>query len=385
SMHDPQLNNLCIFRVKKESAYGNDANPADGLTPLLIASGAEPEIEGDVVERNVVQSTYTPRGSILGAKRQPFKFSIEAHGGLLDVGGSVQPPDYGPILEACGMQKTAVHRIACEAQPEGFITGETVIGSTSAATGVVQCLDDSVLVLRGVVGEFEEGETLTGSTSAATTVAAAEPVPGIEYRPVTSRMSAQSSALGYLYLDHVLYLLKGWRGTFELTGEAGKPCMLNFTGTALWTRPADVPDLPAVVPADIVPPRLERAGARLGAYAPVFKGVTFSLGGTLAPREDANSPEGIAEYYLGGRKPVIRIDPEQDKLANWDPYALWEQRTKLPLGLTVGQEPGNRFRLHAPLFQIDKPGGSPRGSIRAYQIEGTCTGSGDDEFRLTYF
>ncbi len=384
-IHEPQLNNLCIVRVKLESAYGADADPTNGLTALMVDTGAEAELEADTIERSVVRPSWTPPGVAVGAKRMPFKFGMEAHGGGLGVGDAILPPDYDPILQACGMQRTDVVRLTLGTIVGVFVVGELITGGTSAATGTVLALDGDVVTLRAVAGTFESGEPITGGTSAATANVTADPAPGMEYRPVTSRIAAQKSALIYLYQDHILYLLRGWRGTFELSGEAGKACKYIFSGTALWTRPTDVPVLPVAVPADFIPPRLERAGARLGAYDPIFKSFRLAMGGTVAPREDANSAEGIKEYCLGGRKPTLGIDPEQDKLANFDPYALWEAGTTVNLSLGVGQDAGNRWRLQAPAYQISKPGKGERGTTRVYQFEGTCTGTTDDEVCLTYF
>lgn len=381
--HEPQLNNLCILRVKEESAYGADDTPDAGLTALLVSAGAEPEIDGDVIKRNVVQSTFTPRGSIVGAKKLPFKFSIEIHGGLLNA-GAPKEPDFAPVLRACGLQQTTVQRLAVNAVTGNFAEGETVTGGTSAATGVFHCLDGGVLVLRNVVGNFASGEAVTGGTSAATANTTALPVKGIEFRPVTSRIAAQKSILAYLYRDHILYLLKGWRGTFDIAAEAGGIPMLNFSGTALWTKPDDVADLPAVTPADIIPPRFERIGAKIGPYDPIFKSFKLNLAGAIQHRDDANSAEGVAEHYLGGREPALSFDPEQDKLANFDPYALWASDAKNDFGFTVGQDAGNRWRLHVPGFQISKPGKGERGTLRTHQIDGVCTGTGDNEFRWTF-
>jgi hypothetical protein len=383
--HEPQLENLCIVLVKVESAYGADANPLDGLTPLLVGTGPEASIEADTVARNVVQSTFTPKGSAVGAKRQPLKFDIEAHGGLTGVGGIVNPPDYEPLLLASGMQKTSVTRLAVGAITGTFKSGETVTGGTSNATGKFHCVDGSTVVLREITGAFEPGEALTGGTSAATAQTAAAPVSGLEYRPVTDRIKDQKSALIYLYQDRILYKAPGWRGSFDLAGEAGKYPTLSFNGTGLWAAPSDVANLPDVSPADIAPAKVERTGCMLGDYPPVYKSFKFTLGGKTDPRPDGNSAEGVAEYYRSGRAPVFTIDPEQDKLANFNPYSGWSLGTRLDASLTLGETAGNRWRLHIPGLQLTKLPVQARGTVRAYQIEGDCTGSGDDEMRLTYF
>jgi len=382
-MHEPQLNNICIFRAKLEDAYGNDSDPLNGLIALLVGSGAEAEIDGDVIKRNITQRTFTPRGTIVGAKRMPLKFSIEVHGGLLSAGVPLAP-DYDMFMLSCGLQKTDVQRLALDAPVGTFVEGESVTGGTSAATGVFHLMDDGVAVLRNVAGDFVSGEVLTGATSAATANTTAAPVQGIEYRPVTSKIAEQKSSLIYLYNDHILYLVKGWRGTFDITAEAGGVPMLNFSGMGLWTTPTDVLNLPDVDPADIIPPRFERVRAKLGAYDPIFKSFKFAQASQTQQRDDCNSAEGVAEQYLGGREPVVSFDPEMDSLTNYNPFALWESAGKLPLGLTVGQDAGNRWRFQAPNLQHSKLSKGERGMIRVHQIDGTCTGSGDDEFRITF-
>ena len=381
--HEPQLNNLCIVQVKEESAYGADAAPQNDLVALLVSDGAEAEIDGDVITRSVVQSTFTPRGSLVGAKKMPLKIGIEAHGGGLNA-GVLKDPDYGPLLRACGMQKTEVVRLATEEITGTFVEGEAVTAAPGAATGIFHCQDENVVVLREVTGVFTAADTLTGGTSAATADVAAAPVKGIEYRPITSRISTQKSALVYLYRDHILYLVKGCRGTFELSGDAGKAPLFSFNFTGLWTRPSDVENLPTVYPVDIVPPNFERAGAKLGAYDPILKTFKLTVGGTIQQRDDANSPEGVAGHYIGGREPALSIDPEMDVLANYDPFTLWADAAKISAGFTVGQTPGNRWRLHVPAFQHSKLSAASRGTQRTHQIDGTCTGSGDDDFRLTF-
>ena len=67
--HEPQLNNLCIFRAKEESAYGNDAAPDAGLTALLVGSGAEAEVDGDSIKRNVPPAADAARKKLEDVRR----------------------------------------------------------------------------------------------------------------------------------------------------------------------------------------------------------------------------------------------------------------------------------------------------------------------------
>ncbi|EHJ46337.1 hypothetical protein DFW101_0320 [Solidesulfovibrio carbinoliphilus subsp. oakridgensis] len=378
-----QLTRKAVVLAKLEETYGQlpDMGPQNGI---LVNNGVDVEPSGEKVKRDVVRSTFSSAGAVIGSKKIPFKAQVELRGGGLDGTGKVLPPDCEPFLLACGTQRTDVVRLSVPSVV-GFLLGETVTGGTSHATGVVHHFDgDDTLVLKGVVGTYEP-EQITGGTSNVTADVTAV-ASGIEYRPATKRPAAQDSTAVLFHKDAILYTVRGARGTFTLNCAVNKYPVFEFSMTGLWTDPADAPNPPVPELTKIKPPMFMGANFEVDDYRPTITEFNFNLGNTVSDRLDANSPEGLIGVLITDREATGSINPEMDALANFNPWTKWKTAGTWRIATLFGSEPGNRMRIELPAAQYDGLKHGDRSGIAAYTanyIANAHRDAGDDEWRLT--
>lgn len=377
-----QLARKAVVLSKLEAAYGQlpVLGPENGVQ---VNNGVDVEPTGEKVKRDVVRSTFSPAGAVIGAKKIVFKTSVECRGGGLDGTGKVLPPDYEPFLLACGTQRTDVVRLTVSTIV-GFLLGETVTGGTSTAHGTIHHFDgDKTLVLRSVTGVFT-AEQITGASS--NTVADVTAVAsGIEYRPATKRPLDQDSAVVVFYKDTIRYTVVGARGTFNLNCAVNKYPVFEFTMTGLWTDPADADEIPVPVLTEIVPPMFMGANLVIDDYRPVVTELTYAMGNTIADRLDANAAEGMVGAIITGREATGTVNPEMDSLANFNPWDKWKRARTSRIATLFGSDPGNRIRIELPASQYDGLKHGDRSGIAVYTANYIANAhrDGDDEWRLT--
>lgn len=380
-----QLTRKVVVLVGTEATYGKvpDLKPENGV---LVNNGVDVEPTGEKVKRDVVRSTFSPAGAVIGSKKITFKAPVELRGGGLGVAGKVLPPDCEPFLLACGTQRTDVVRLAVSSVV-GFTLGEEIVGSTSNAKGTLHHIDGkNTLVLKAVTGEFQS-EPVTGasSTTVNDVISAA---PGIEYRPATKQPLHQDSAAVLFHKDAILYTVAGARGTFTLNCAVNKYPLFEFSMTGLWTDPADAASIPVPNETKIVPPMFMGANVSIDDYQPVITELNFTMGNTIADRLDANAAEGMVGAIITGREATGSINPEMDSLANFNPWAKWKAAQTSRIATVFGSEPGNRIRIELPAAQYDGLKHGDRSGVAAYSanyIANAHRDEGDDEWRLTIF
>lgn len=383
-MSDPQRSRITATLVKAETAYGTDAGPT-GANAVLVTGAPEFTPEADKVDREIYRDTYSPAGSIVGAKSAKLKIKVEMRGGGLDGTNKPKAPDYEPLLLACGMQKAEVIRVTLEATG-AWQAGETVTGGTSTAHGTVEYIErDTLIVLSSVTGTFAEGETVTGGTSAATGTVA-DLAPGLMYRPKTYDIDTMPSASVRFYKDKILHKVAGVIGTWSLTAEVGKLAYLEFDLSGLWTDPEDAA-IPALTLVDLTGPQVLAMGMRIGAYTPVANALKLQLGAKIEKRNDLNGPDGLIGFVITGREPSGSLDPETDTLAAFNPWSLWKSGAKYRLNGYLGSAAGNRWAVHVGQAQCTELKYGERTGLVTYDKTFTpCQERlGDDELRLVLF
>lgn len=376
------LTRKMLLMAKVESTYGADADPTNGLKPILADAPVDFSPQGDSIKRNVVRPAFTSPGSKLGATTVPMKITCEMRGGGI-VAGQPVAPDFEPLLLACSVRKTSVLRVTfADPQPVGLVVGEQLTDG-GTGHGIVRNIEGDVVVLDSVAGEIAVGDVLTGGTSAGHgTVATA--TPGIEYMPWTAPIKDQVSALLHYHSDAILHTVPGFLAGFSLDCPAGGIARITFNGTGLWRTPADQA-IPSPVVTDMEPPIFERASLRLGTYAPVISSLKLDQGNKITPRQDANSAEGVRGMFISSRDSSGSFDPEVTDLAEHNPWIDWKGGTKGRLLGTIGTEPGNRWRLDILGAQYSSVKYGDRSGLRTYDVGFVPTGGTDDEWRITLF
>ncbi|MHC1792013.1 phage tail tube protein [Solidesulfovibrio sp.] len=386
---ESQLTRRAAILVAPEETYGTAVVPDPLTHGVLINNGVEITPQADRQDRDIVRDTFTPAGSVVGAKSLDIAIKTEFRGGGLDGTGKPKAPDYGNLLLACGMQAVDVVRLALGAGGAGtFVVGEEISGGTSNAHAIIDHIErDNLLVVRMTTGVFTEAETISGITSAATAPVGAI-APGIMYRPITAAPSVQKSGTIYFHRDGILHSLVGARGTVSLDAQVGKIPILDFKMSGLWVDPQDAA-IPAPVLTNLAGPQFLAADLRIGEYEPVFTALKFDLGNKIERRQDANSVEGVVGLLITGRSPSGSLDPEVDKLASFNPWAAWKDtNARARINGYVGSTPGNRAAIHMGACQYTDLKYGDRVGLATYAMGFLPTQdgpAGDTEFRLTFF
>ena len=386
---ESQLTRRAAILVAPEVTYAQDPTPNPATHGVLINNGVEITPQAERQDRDVVRDTFSPAGSVVGAKSLDITIKTEFRGGGLDEAtGKPKAPDFGNLLLACGMQSVEVVRLTLGAGGAGtFVAGEAITGGTSAATATIDHIErDDLIVVRMTAGEFAEAETLSGGTSMATAPVEAI-APGLMYRPITAVPSAQKSSTIYFHRDGILHSILGSRGTFSLDAQVGKIATLDFKMSGLWVDPKDAA-IPAPVLTNLAGPQFLAADLRIGDYSPVFTALKLDIGNKVEKRQDANSAEGVVGLLITGRSPSGSLDPEVDKLSNFNPWTAWKDtNARARINGYIGKTPGNRAALHMGACQYTDLKYGDRVGLATYSAGflPTQDGSGDTEFRLTFF
>jgi hypothetical protein len=378
------LTRRAMVMAKLESSYGQDANPTGALNAILVNQGVTVTPKAaNKEERKIIAPTMSSMGQVVSGFSYDLKLPCELRGGGLSAGAPL-PPDYDPLLQACGMQQYAVVRLALSA-PGTFQPGDAVTGGTSLATGTLEYLENgSLLIVKATSGAFQANETLTGSPSGATgTVSAVTKC--LQYRPVTLTPSAQPAVTIHFHMDGILHTLLGGRGDWSIDAKNGKFPTIEFTFSGLFTVPTDAA-LPAGTLTSLRQQAFLSAQAQIGAYIPVMTALQLKLGNKVEMRGDVNSATGIVEALITDRTGSGSLDPEVDAVGAFNPWAAWQAGSFSKLRAVAGSQAGNTVAINVAAAQYTDVKYTDRVGLKAYDLpfEPTIDRAGDDEIRLIY-
>jgi hypothetical protein len=383
---ETQRSEVSAILAGLEATYGTDPTLTPAENGILINKGAEITPNADKETRNIVRTTYSPAGSIIGAKYLDLSVQVEVRGGGMAVDGITPlPPDYDPLLKCCGMQRRSAVRLILGAAGL-WQAGETITGGTSNAEAVIEYVErDTTLVAIVTTGTFTETETVTGSSSAATGVVN-DVVHALLYQPITAAPSAQKSAASYFWKDAILHKLLGALGTFSLDAQVGKIATIDFKLSGLWVDPVDSA-LPAPILTDLVGLQALGMGVKINDYVPVCTALKLDLGAKVEKRNDINAANGLVGMLITGREPSGSLDPEVDKLATFNPWTAWKAGTRSRINGYLGSVAGNRMAFHVGAAQYSDLKYGNRVGLANYSAGFTpCqVRKGDDELYLCFF
>lgn len=98
--------------VKVESTYGVDPTPT-GASNAILVSDATIEVEGEVLERELVRGTIGDLPALRALRRARLKGAVELAGS----GAAGTAPKWGPICRAAGMSETVTPATKVEYKP----------------------------------------------------------------------------------------------------------------------------------------------------------------------------------------------------------------------------------------------------------------------------
>lgn len=364
-----------------------DGSLNGSLQVIETLEGLSVSPEGDEIERNVVRSTLSNAGSVIGAKNYQISLPVELKGAGLD-GASVKTPEMSAAFQACGMVLTAAAMITVTSSG-GFTPGETLTNTT--ATNPVGTLAHAVdngngthaLWVWDLKNMPSATDAIAGDTSTKTgtvTVAA----DALCYSLTSDRQQHKTCQI-HTYMDGVRRIGRKGRASFSLDWMAGKESSVQFSIKTLYETPADE-SLPAANYSDVMPPFGESAGLAVSGFPAdgTIEKLAFNLGNDIVPIPDINSPDGRHSYRISIRKPTGSIDPEVTQLADFNPFTLWENGSKSAIHATLGKTAGEYVSVVIPAAQFTGIKDKQRAGMDAYDLNYNATGKNDDEFYLFF-
>jgi hypothetical protein len=343
-----------------------------------------------VHERDIATDSLSRFNDVYGEQSASVKFTAEVVGS----GTQTTEPEIDTFLQSCGMAKTTLKKIAIGAITGGpYEHGETITGGTSGATGrvvVPAANGDAEIHFETISGTFV-AETITGGTSSAScTSSAGESTGGFSYQPSSSNQLTYSVQLEE---DGVTKRFLGCNGTFKISGEMGKPLLIEGELMGAVQGVVDASMTSGIDYYSTVPPVLLSAGMKINADAgdalsPIIQSVSVDIANKLTMRPDANKSNGFVSARISGRRPVGSIDPEMVLVATHDFFGKWFAGTNIQLEFKAGSSDGNTFWFFGENAQYDGISDADRDGIATngvdMKFQRVDEDTGDDEIELVF-
>ena len=411
-MADPIVRpaNVAVL-LKLETTEGTDAVPtgADDAIP----------VEADSVDYNSPwtqeQSNEATGSLVSGAPLvigQPatisFRSRIKGAGVGSVYSASVKPPLH-QALQACGKRGQFTAGIATALASAGSATSATLAAGfpSTAAALLGMPLDITAGIGNG------RRPTVTGYTSGkvATLAETFDPAlddttslallanwtyVGTSPRDNTARATDHPSATIYIYEDGTLLKFVGCRGTVSGDGQTARPGYAAFNFTGVYAGKSDTAIPSSLVIASHSAPVLVKSTAASPVVLFDRKPLPISQwswenGGEVESPEDPNTNYGFGPGQIGGRTPMVRMDPLASLVAVRDITTQIGNGARGPVVIRCGSQIGNSWALTLPLAQPVENAPGRRGSFRSEQLAFQAISSGldaqtrDSEAVLAFF
>lgn len=185
---------------------------------------------------------------------------------------------------------------------------------------------------------------------------------GIALTPISDNFESITLAM---YKDGVKHLMPGAFGTFEITATAGEFATVDWTFTGIYRAPIDE-TMPSPVYERTLPSQVELAKLRLHDFYAIVEEFTFDQGNDIQIRPDVSSPEGYIGTRIVARAPEGGINPEADRVANYDFWNMMSTASRMPFQMRVGYNIGNTVWIIAPGSQYTGLTYADRNGILTY-------------------
>lgn len=205
-------------------------------------------------------------------------------------------------------------------------------------------------------------------------------VTSVTYKPISSAIPCATVAI---YEDGKIKRIWGARGTVSISYPAGEPAIASFTFTGADWEVVDGALLTGVTYPSTVPPVFMGATFTIGAYAAVINSMAIAMGNTVALRKAVTASGGHISARITGRKPTLKIDPEEVLAATNDFFASWRSGALLALASSMGSVAGNTIATSAPKVQYQSISTGERDKLSTLDINGLLTrNAGNDEWQI---
>ena len=357
----------------------HDAEPAEpAAADQIVASNVAIEpVRADTVSQALAREHYGASPDTHYDVYQRIAFDVGYAGAGVPGGGErARAPQWGGLIQACGMRQSPV-----AAPADWSATTEYALGDRVKHEGVTW---------RSKVYENRGNAPQDGRHWEAV-------VEAVAYTPVTGNGHL---ATLWLYIHDVLHKLEKARGTWTLNFAQGKEPQLRFEFTARYVDPSDAtnptpdPDVP-VFPNPVIPSQedtltllLHGVGVNNGHAEPAGFDPRFHLH-TLSLRYGARVRSGdlsggAAAVQIVDRTPSGQFEFQAPAVANLALVNKAAAGATGPFRLSHADDAGNTVTLDMPAVQLSSP--SYRDDEGYWHIR---TGfkalpeAGNDEIRLT--
>lgn len=183
--------------------------------------------------------------------------------------------------------------------------------------------------------------------------------------------------------DGVLHTMPGSFGTFDIEAEAGDYGRVNFEFTGIYVAPVDAsladPDYERTLPAQV-----ELARLRLHSFNAIVANFTYDQQNEINIRPDVNSEEGYIGTRITARNPEGGIDPEAERVADYDFWEMMSTAKRMPFQMRVGSVAGNTIWCFSPSVQYTGLTYQDRDGILSYDA-GLRFSRYDGNDEMTFF
>lgn len=226
------------------------------------------------------------------------------------------------------------------------------------------------------------------------------------YRPLTDFGALVNSCTIYAYLDGLLHVYIGCRGTFSVEGSVGQYGRINWnmsgTFAVISTTPAATDGIrnaafpsPTYQAALVNPPPWLSCTFTINGYAGIAQALSFDINNTISPREDFTQANGVRSYLITGRDPNGTVNPESvDRGTGANPaqdfWGRWANGTKGVLAFAVGTPVATgdgKVAIDMPAIQLGQLTYGDRAGLRVFEAPYSCNATSDtveDEVSISY-
>jgi hypothetical protein len=199
--------------------------------------------------------------------------------------------------------------------------------------------------------------------------------------PVTG--NATTITLGF-YQAGRFKSICGAQGNFKITGEYGKPAMIEWEFTGKWVAPSSVAMIAPTFPT-VQPPRFAGAVITYATVAYKQSKLEFDMGNVVSPRQDVSDVTGYHSFIITDRNPVFKVDPEALPLGTQDWYAAHLAETGIAFSCQIGTVANNIITIAAAALQLlNPPQDGDRAGILTDELEFQATSpTPDGELTIT--
>jgi hypothetical protein len=311
-----------LLLIKEETTEGQDASPTPAAN-AIEAKGIKIEYLGELLERDLLRSTFSNNAPLMGQRNIELSFTMEVKGS----GTSGTAPKIGDMLEACGFSE----HIGAAGGSSSVVYKPASSGIKSVTIYLYEMQDTGNCRLHKITGA-------RGSVS---------------YNFEAGKIATAEFKVQGLYNDPTDVAVP--------TGSAFESTVPPIVESSLFTLNSS-DDL-------------------------VASAVKIDMNNEIAKREDLNSATGLLGFIITGRKPSGSFNPEALLKATYDFHTDWKNATARALSIALGAAAGNGNHLvvTAPKLVLEKIGEGERAGIRTEDIPfRLAVNSADDEIELKF-